>query len=296
MKMLVVLQKQTLRRSSQMYKSQIQHKAHRETEPWKVQCGIWNVYTLWYCLSDTHKMHRVLPLQMSNSAETLIFRTGLLNKDTRTCRLNEGPLTFFKEKMFKITFSFEFLSLFGECLHVSSEWGKVGITQSWHPKPIPTTRVVTISTMPSSQNCLKLEIQSLSPRLFRRNTLAAFVINSNSNPYVSEKLFNNALLPNDFTNKTGIDEFQFGSRTARSTSQYWALRWRMAALIKSPGESLIMWGIMALAANFKAGWKYPFQKQLFHQNGTQFAALLIPLKINYPVQWFMITETISSCF
>ena len=34
---------------------------------------------------------------------------------------------------------------------------------------------------------------------------------------MSEKLFNNALLPNDLTNKTGIDEFQFRSGTARST-------------------------------------------------------------------------------
>lgn len=34
---------------------------------------------------------------------------------------------------------------------------------------------------------------------------------------MSETLFNNALLPNDLTNKTGIDEFQFRSGTAWST-------------------------------------------------------------------------------
>lgn len=63
--------------------------------------------------------------------------------------------------------------------------------------------------------------------LFCRKTLAAFVINSNSKPCVSETLFNNASLANDFTNKTGIDEFQVRPGTARSTRQYWTPHWRM---------------------------------------------------------------------
>jgi hypothetical protein len=53
---------------------------------------------------------------------------------------------------------------------------------------------------------------------------------------------------------------------------------------------------MALAAVFKAGWNIPSKNKLFHKNGTQFAALLIPLKINYIVYWIMIIETASSCF
>ena len=93
---------------------------------------------------------------------------------------------------------------------------------------------------------------------------------------MSEKLFNNALLPNDFINKTGIDEFQFRSGTAWSTSQYWILHWKMAGFVKSPEKSLIRWRIMVLATIFKAGWKYHFQK-------ANFSTKIVPGLLYY---WF----------
>lgn len=123
----------------------------------------------------------------------------------------------------------------------------------YHSKPILTPYL----PMLCSQNSLKTYNHGFHHGCFA----GTFVINSNPSFYVSEKLLNNALLPNDFTNKTGIDEFQFGFGTAWSMSQYWALHWRMAAFIKSPGKALIRWGIMAPAAVFKASLKYPFQKQ-----------------------------------
>lgn len=156
-----------------------------------------------------------------------------------------------------------------------------GQSSSQHSKFTPTTAVTYSS--PGSQNCSKVEIQGFSPWLFCRKTLATFVTNSNSKPYVSEKLFNNALLPNDFTNKTGIDEFQFRSGTARSTSRYWTLHWRMAAFIKSPGKSLIRWRIMALAAIFKEGWKISLPKANF---STKMASSLL-------YYWFHLNLTIQ---
>ncbi|MXQ94467.1 hypothetical protein E5288_WYG009287 [Bos mutus] len=69
-----------------------------------------------------------------------------------------------------------------------------------------------------------------------RKTLATFVINNNSKPCVSEKLFNNALLPNDLTNKTGIDEFQFRLKISLPKGKLFHQNSALSAVLLIPPE------------------------------------------------------------